>query len=85
MPDSPLPPNSNGDDKFALRRLLREMTDGEHELARKLRAFEATERDAKHTIERHSRVEHWGREPERPWAWRAPAPDPERRKRSPGR
>jgi hypothetical protein len=64
-------------ERLAIRRLLREMTNGEHRLERKMQAFEATELDAKSTIERHSRVEHWGREPERPWAWRTTAPDPE--------
>ena len=61
---------------FAIRRQLRELTDDERGLERKLRAFAATERKAKQAIESHSRAEHWGREPERPWAWRAAAPDP---------
>jgi hypothetical protein len=60
---------------FAIRRQLRELTDDERGLAQKLRAFAVSERKAKQTIESHSRAEHWGREPERPWAWRA-APDP---------
>ena len=61
---------------FAIRRQLRELTDDKRGLERKRRAFAVSERKAKQTIESHSRAEHWGREPERPWAWRAAAPDP---------
>ena len=64
-------------ENFAIRRQLRDMSKDEQGLERKMRALATSERNAKKTIERHSRVEHWGREPERPWAWRAAAPDPD--------
>ena len=63
-------------ENFAIRRQLRDLTKDERGLQEKLRASEASQRDAMKTIESHSRAEHWGREPERPWAWRTDAPDP---------
>jgi hypothetical protein len=63
-------------ENFAIRRQLRDLTKDERGLEQKLRASAASQRNAKKTIESHSRAEHWGREPERPWAWRAAAPDP---------
>jgi hypothetical protein len=63
-------------ENFAIRRQLRDLTKDERGLEQKLRASAASQRNAKKTIESHSRAEHWGREPERPWAWRADAPDP---------
>jgi hypothetical protein len=92
MSDSTLPPTPDADtaeqrrdainrENFAIRRQLRDLTTAEHGLERKLRVLAASERKAKKAIESHSRAEHWGREPERPWAWRTAAPDPEGRKR----
>ena len=63
-------------ENFAIRRQLRDLTKDQRGLEQKLRATTASQRDAKRTIESHSREEHWGREPERPWAWRSDAPDP---------
>ena len=63
-------------ENFAIRRQLRNLTKDERGLEQRLSAIAASQRKAKRTIERHSRAEHWGREPERPWAWRADAPDP---------
>lgn len=61
-------------ENFAIRRQLRDLTKDERGLEQRLDAFAASQRDAKKTIESHSRAEHWGREPERPWAWRTDAP-----------
>jgi hypothetical protein len=65
-------------EKYALRRLLRDTKDEQRTLEQKMRAFEAAEQVAKKTIERDSRLVHWGHEPERPWAWRGASPDAER-------
>ena len=63
-------------ENFAIRRQLRDLTKDERGLEQRLSAFAVSERKAKQAIESQSRAEHWGREPERPWAWRAAAPDP---------
>jgi hypothetical protein len=65
-------------DKYAVRRLLRDMKGEQRTLEQKMRAFEAAEKGAKQTIERDSQLVHWGHEPERPWAWRGASPGPER-------
>ena len=57
--------------QLAIRRLLRDMTTNERRLERAMLAFEANEHDTVNAIESNSRAEHWGKEPERPWAWRA--------------
>jgi hypothetical protein len=58
-------------ERFALRRMMRESRVGERALERALVAFTADQEDAKRTIERYWRVEHWGMDLERPPAWRA--------------
>jgi hypothetical protein len=65
-------------EKYAIRRLFRDMKDEQRTLEQKMRAFGAAQKDAKDTIERDSRFVHWGHEPERPWAWRGSSPDTER-------
>jgi hypothetical protein len=57
---------------FAVRRNLRAFTADEHALRVKMAAMVEREKRAETAIEGNWRAEHWGREPERPWAWHAP-------------
>ena len=50
-------------ENFAIRRQLRDLTKDERGLEQRLDASAASQRDAKKTIESHSRAEHWGASP----------------------
>jgi hypothetical protein len=57
-------------DRFAIRREERRMAREARRLARELRDFDEGEADAERSIELEWRTEHYGREPDRPPAWR---------------
>jgi hypothetical protein len=57
--------------KYATRRLVREMGEGERDFERRMQAFDAAIDGAKHTIEKDSPVAHRGPGSARRWAWRA--------------
>jgi hypothetical protein len=56
--------------RYALRRDERRMAGEARHLAGKLQAFDEGEAVAERSIEREWRAEHFGREPDRPPAWR---------------
>jgi hypothetical protein len=60
-------------DRFAIRRLLTELSGEEQRLERLGRAFDADEQHTKDVIESTWRTEHWGRAPTRLPSWRTDA------------
>jgi hypothetical protein len=57
-------------DRYAIRRTLRGMTAELHHLEREAHDFDVRVQDTKDAIEEIWLVEHWGKEPVQPPAWR---------------
>jgi hypothetical protein len=64
--------------EFAISKAEREMEAEERQLEREADECAEGEANAKRKIEAEWRMEHWGRQPERPPKWRALKPPPAR-------
>jgi hypothetical protein len=60
--------------RFALRRAERNLTADERDAGRALDAFTEDLAEVEQTVAAELRKEHWGRDPERPVAWRKKLP-----------
>ncbi len=62
-------------ERFTIRRQLRALRADEQQLEREMAEFAAREAHTEADIEQSYRAQHWGKAPERGWAWRSAASD----------